>query len=53
MAANKNNGKPMLLWKCAKCDSKKSSYIKQRKARVLSFGDILPFKGIAIVITTS
>ena len=32
---------------------KKSSYIKQRKARVLSFGDILHFKGIAIVITTS
>ena len=28
--AKTNKGKPMLLWQCAVCDSKKSRFIKQQ-----------------------
>ena len=33
--SNTNNGKTMILWKCATCGSKKSRFIKNQQAKGL------------------
>ena len=49
--ARRKNGRIMLLWKCAVCDSKKSKFIKKQEASGLlsSLGIKAPLSKIPLV----